>query len=119
MRRGPKKSFIQKRRGLLKGPHEEAEIQHKALRRGKNLAFSEDTCSEKKKVRSKGDPKKSRTNQQPPQRGGTVPDPVWVGSKWLLPFPRVIVTPETLSSIDFIVSKSCIIDFMCFYNIFA
>ena len=25
------------------------------------------------------------TNQQPPQRGGAVPDPVWVGSKWLLP----------------------------------
>ena len=24
------------------------------------------------------------TNQQPPQRGGAVPDPVWVGSKWLL-----------------------------------
>ena len=25
------------------------------------------------------------TNQQPPQRGGAVPDPVWVESKWLLP----------------------------------
>ena len=24
------------------------------------------------------------TNQQPPQRGGAVPGPVWVGSKWLL-----------------------------------
>ena len=35
------------------------------------------------------------TNQQPPQRGGAVPDPVWVGSKWLLDFPRVPVTPGT------------------------
>ena len=25
------------------------------------------------------------TSQQPLQRGGAVPDPVWVGSKWLLP----------------------------------
>ena len=36
-----------------------------------------------------------RTNQQPPQRGGAVPDPVWVGSKWLLAFPRVSVTLNT------------------------
>ena len=35
------------------------------------------------------------TNQQPPQRGGAVPDPVWVGSKWLLAFPRVPVTLGT------------------------
>ena len=35
------------------------------------------------------------TNQQPPQRGGAVPDPVWVGFKWLLVFPRVPVTPGT------------------------
>ena len=35
------------------------------------------------------------TNQQPPQRGGVVPDPVWVGSKWLLAFPKVPVTPGT------------------------
>ena len=32
------------------------------------------------------------TNQQPPQRGGAVPDLVWVGSKQLLAFPRVPVT---------------------------
>ena len=38
---------------------------------------------------------KDCTNQQPPQRGGAVPDPVWVGSKWLLAFPRVPVTPGT------------------------
>ena len=36
------------------------------------------------------------TNQQLPQRGGAVPDPVWVGSKWLLAFPRIPVTPGTL-----------------------
>ena len=36
------------------------------------------------------------TNEQPPQRGGAVPGPVWVGSKWLLAFPRVPVTPGTL-----------------------
>ena len=35
------------------------------------------------------------TNQQPSQRGGAVPDPVWVGSKWPLAFPRVPVTPGT------------------------
>ena len=29
------------------------------------------------------------TNQQPTQRGSAVPDPVWVGSKWLVAFPRV------------------------------
>ena len=37
---------------------EEAEIQCKALRRGKNLAFSEDTCLEKERVRSKVTPRK-------------------------------------------------------------
>ena len=35
------------------------------------------------------------TNQQPPQHGGAVPGPIWVGSKWLLAFPRVPVTPGT------------------------
>ena len=40
------------------GPHEEAEIQRKALRRGKNLAFSKDTCLEKERVRSKVIPRK-------------------------------------------------------------
>ena len=34
-------------------------------------------------------------NQQPPQRGDAVPDPVWAGSKWLLAFPRVPVTLVT------------------------
>ena len=44
---------MQKRKGLLRGAHEEADIQRKTLRRGKNLAFSEDTCLEKERVRSK------------------------------------------------------------------
>ena len=57
MRMGPKKRFIQKR-DSLKGPHEKAEIQRKALRPGKNLAFSKDTCLEKKRVRSKVTPRK-------------------------------------------------------------
>ena len=35
------------------------------------------------------------TNQHPPQRGGAVPDPIWIGSKWLLAFSRVPVTPGT------------------------
>ena len=33
-------------------------MQRKALRRGKNLAFSEDTCLEKERVRSKVTPRK-------------------------------------------------------------
>ena len=40
------------------GPHDEAEIQRKALRRGKNLAFREDTFLEKERVRSKVTPRK-------------------------------------------------------------
>ena len=49
---------MQKREGYLEEPHDEAEIQRKALRRGKNLAFSEDTCLEKERVRSKMTPRK-------------------------------------------------------------
>ena len=30
-----------------------------------------------------------------PSEIGAVPDPVWAGSKWLLVFPRVPVTPGT------------------------
>ena len=52
--KGPKKSFIQKK----EGPYEEAEIHRKALRRGKNLAFSEDACLKKERVRSKVTPRK-------------------------------------------------------------
>ena len=43
VRRGRRKALYKRERDSLKGPQEEAEIQRKALRRGKNLAFSEDT----------------------------------------------------------------------------
>ena len=46
VRRGRRKNLCRRQRGSLEGPHEEAEIQRKALRRGKNLSFSKDTCSE-------------------------------------------------------------------------
>ena len=58
MRRGRRKDLYRKERDSLDGPHEEAEIQRKALRRGKNLAFSKDTCLEKERVRSKVTPRK-------------------------------------------------------------
>ena len=55
----PKKSYVQKReRDSIEDLHAETEIQRKVLIRGKNLAFSEDTCLEKKKVRSKMIPRK-------------------------------------------------------------
>ena len=41
-----------------RGAHEEAEIQRKALRCGKNSAISKDTCLEKERVRSKVTPRK-------------------------------------------------------------
>ena len=64
MRRGQRKALYRRERDSLEGPHEEAEIQRKALRRGKNLAFSKDSCLEKKRVWSK------------------IPRKVGVGLKW-------------------------------------
>ena len=58
MRRDRRKDLYRKERDSLEGPHEEAEVQRKALRRGKNLAFSEDTCLKKERVRSKVTPRK-------------------------------------------------------------
>ena len=58
MRRGRKTDLYRTERDSIGGAHEEAEIQRKALRRGKNLAFSEDTCLEKERVRSKVTPRK-------------------------------------------------------------
>ena len=58
MKRGRRKDLYRRERHSLEGPHEEAEIQREALRRGKNLAFSEDKCLEKKKVRAKVTPRK-------------------------------------------------------------
>ena len=47
----------EREKASLEGPHEEAEIQRKALRPVKNFAFSKDTCLEKSAV--EGDSKKS------------------------------------------------------------
>ena len=58
VRRGRRNALYRRERDSLEGPHEEAEIQRKALRRGKNLAFSEDTCLVKERVRSKVIPRK-------------------------------------------------------------
>ena len=58
VRRGRRKDLNRRERDSLDRSHEEAEIQRKALRRGKNLAFSEDTCLEKERVRSKVTPRK-------------------------------------------------------------
>ena len=60
MKRDRRKDLYRRERDSLDGPHEEVEIQRKALRRGKNLAFSEDICLEKERVRSKVTPKKVR-----------------------------------------------------------
>ena len=58
MIRGQIKALYRRERASLDGPHEEAEIQRKALRPAKSLAFSEDTCLEKKSV-IEGDSKKT------------------------------------------------------------
>ena len=50
MRRGQRKALYRTKMGPKK--------KRKALRRGKNLAFSEDTCLEKEKVQSKVTPRK-------------------------------------------------------------
>ena len=56
--RDRRKTLYRKKRNSLEVPHEEAEIQRKAMRRRKNLAFSEDTYLEKQRVRSKVTPRK-------------------------------------------------------------
>ena len=58
VRRGHRKALYRRERNSLKGPHEEAEIQRRDLRHGKNLAFSKDKCLEKETVWSKVIPKK-------------------------------------------------------------
>ena len=58
VRRGRRKYLYRTERDSLEGPKEEAEIQRKALTRGKNLAFRKDTCLEKERVRSKVTPRK-------------------------------------------------------------
>ena len=49
MRRSRRKSLYRRERDSFEGPFEEAEMQHKVLRRGKRLALSEDTCLKKEK----------------------------------------------------------------------
>ena len=58
MRRSRRKVLYRREKNFLEGPHGEAEIQCKALRRGKNLVLSEDACLEKERVRSKMTPTK-------------------------------------------------------------
>ena len=58
MRRGQRKDLYRTEKESLDGPHDETEMQRKALRRGKNLAFSEDACLGKERVRSKVTPRK-------------------------------------------------------------
>ena len=74
MRRGRRKALYRTERDSLEGPHEEAEIQRKALRHGKNLAFREDTCLEKERVRSNLTPRKVgvglKWRQEPSKRLG-------------------------------------------------
>ena len=58
VRRGRRKASCRTGRDSLEGPHEEAEILRKALKRRKNLAFCDDTCLVKERVRSKVTPRK-------------------------------------------------------------
>ena len=55
-RRARRKVLYRRKRDSLEGLHEKAEIQSKALRRGKNLAFGKDTYLENKTMRSKVTP---------------------------------------------------------------
>ena len=59
MRRDQRKALYRRKRDSLEGPHEEAEIQRRALRRGDNLAFSLIYMFRKGKSAVEGDPKKS------------------------------------------------------------
>ena len=58
VRRSQRKDLYRRVRDSLERPHDDAEIQRKALKPGKNQAFSEDTCLEKEGVRSKVTPRK-------------------------------------------------------------
>ena len=58
MKSGRRKALYKRERDSLKVPHDRAEIQCKALRRGKNLTFSKDTYFKKQRMRSKVTPRK-------------------------------------------------------------
>ena len=51
--RTAKKALCKRKRNSMERPHEEAEMQHKFFRRGKNLFSSGVTCVEKERVQSK------------------------------------------------------------------
>ena len=57
-RRYQRKALYRRQMNSSERLQEEVEIQRKALKRGKNLAFSEDACLEKERVRSKVTPRK-------------------------------------------------------------
>ena len=86
MRRGRRKALYRRERDSLEGPHEEAEIQRKALRRRKNLDFSKDTCLGKEKVRSKMTPRKVGVGLK---RMREVHQSTAVSSWWCDPRPRL------------------------------
>ena len=52
MKKGRRKTLYKRVTDSLEVLQEEVEIYRKALRQGKNLAFSEDTCLETERVRS-------------------------------------------------------------------
>ena len=58
MRRGRRKALYRRERDSLKRSHEEAEIQRKALRRGKKFGLQRRYMFRKGKGAVKGDPKK-------------------------------------------------------------
>ena len=58
VRRGRRNDLYRTEMDSLEGPHKKTEIQHTALRRGKNLAFSDDKCLEKERVQLKVTPTK-------------------------------------------------------------
>ena len=58
MRRDQSKALYRTERDSSEGPHDQTGMQRRALRHGKNLAFSEDTCLEKERVRLKVIPRK-------------------------------------------------------------
>ena len=60
VRRGRRKALQRTERDSLEAPHKEAVTLGKALKVGKNLAISENTCLEKERVQSKATPRKVR-----------------------------------------------------------
>ena len=59
MRRDRRKDLYRTERDSLEGPHEEAKIQRKALRRGKKLGLQRRYMFRKEKSAVEGDPEKS------------------------------------------------------------